>query len=163
MPNPSSSGPHIRAVTKPVGKGKESTPHWVQLGFEKVKHFSSTKFQPGQQRGDSVRRPPHTYLIRRSAPSSSSFLPILHSRRLSETLEGLSFLIYFKHCCQQFLLLSLAPKWHRVHILRMTRFGSKGRIKRDSRWGLTAKYGIYFDRKQLTINTKSKINLLLHN
>lgn len=125
MPTPSYSGPHMRAVTKPVGKGKENTPHWVQLGFEKVKHFSSTKFQPGQQRGDSVRRPPHTYLIRRSAPSSSFFLPILHSRRLSVTLEGLSFLIYFKHWCQQFLLLSLALKPHRVQILRMTHFGSK--------------------------------------
>lgn len=42
-PTPS-SGPGVRAVTKPVGKGKEDTPHWVQLGFEKVKHFSSTKF-----------------------------------------------------------------------------------------------------------------------
>lgn len=56
-PTPS-SGPGVRAVAKPVGKGKEDTPHWVQLGFEKVKHFSSTKFQPGQQRGDSVLRPP---------------------------------------------------------------------------------------------------------
>lgn len=69
MPTPS-SGPGVRAVTKPVGKGKEDAPHWVQLGFEKVKHFSSTKFQPGQQRGDSVLRPPHTHLIRRSVPST---------------------------------------------------------------------------------------------
>lgn len=36
------------------GKGKEDTPHWVQLGFKNVKLFSSTKFQPGQQREDSV-------------------------------------------------------------------------------------------------------------
>lgn len=76
----------------------------MQLGFEKVKHFSSTKFQPGQQRGDSVLRPPHAPLIRRSGPSSSSFLPILHSQSLSEDLEGLSSLIYFKHCSQQFFV-----------------------------------------------------------
>lgn len=138
---PPSSGPGVRAVTKPVGKGKEDTPHWVQLGFEKVKHFSSTKFQPGQQRGDSVLRPPQAHLIRRSAPSPSAFLPILHSRRLSLALEGLSFLIYFKHCCQQFLLVSLTLKWYRIHILRMTHCRGEGqksnRDKGDSRWGLT--------------------------
>lgn len=55
---PPSSGPGVRAVAKPVGNGRDDAPHWAQLGFEKVKHFSSTKFQPGQQRGDSVLRPP---------------------------------------------------------------------------------------------------------
>jgi len=95
--------PHaqIKAVTKPVGKGKEDAPHWAQLGFEKVNHFSSTKFQHGQQRRDSVLRP-HTHLIRRSVPSSSYFSPILHSCCLSVTLEGLSSLIYHKQCCQQY-------------------------------------------------------------
>lgn len=132
-PTPSSD-PGIRAVTKPVGKGKEDTPHWVQLGFEKVKHFSSTKFQPGQQRGDSVLRPPRVHLIRRSVPSPSSFLPILHSHCLSVSLQGLSYLINFKHCCQQFLLPSLTLKGYRIHIFENdTQQGWRAKVQKGWR------------------------------
>lgn len=53
MPPPSSD-PGTRADNKLMGRREGGTPCWVQLGFKKVKHFSSTKFQHGQQTGDSV-------------------------------------------------------------------------------------------------------------
>lgn len=70
-PKSQNPGPLLSAAVE--GKGKEDTPHWAQLGFKNVKLFSSTKFQPGQQRWDSVLGPLPAHLIRRSVPSPSSF------------------------------------------------------------------------------------------
>lgn len=105
----------------------EDAPHWVQLGFGKVKHFSSTKFQPGQQRRDSVLRPAPppprpshlanltlTWPEGHRRPSS----PCRTLAAFQRVWRGLRYLIYFKHCCQRFLCRpSLTPKWHRSRTL----------------------------------------------
>lgn len=75
---PPSAGPVSRVET--CGRWEQPRlPTEGRLGFHKVKHFSSTKFQPVQQSGDCCPHPnPHSHLIRGSAPSSSS--PISSSK-----------------------------------------------------------------------------------
>lgn len=70
-PNP---GPLLRSAVR--AKGKRTLPTERNWDFKTLKLFSSTKFQPGQQRWDSVLGPLPAHLIRRSVPSpSSSSLP----------------------------------------------------------------------------------------
>lgn len=131
------------------GKGKEDTPHWVQLGFKNVKLFSSTKFQPGQQRGDSVLGAPAHSPDQEVSPIA--LILLAHSALslpFSGSAGGLAISLTPNTAVNSFC----SRPWLRNQILRMAHSrGVEGKHPKKAD-GVTADEVLNFDRHYKTIN-----------
>lgn len=132
------------------GKGKEDTPHWVQLGFKNVKLFSSTKFQPGQQRGDSVLGAPAHSPDQEVSPIAP--IPLAHSALslpFSGSTGGLAISLTPNTAVNSFC----SRPWLRNQILRVAHNrGVEGKHPKKKADGITATEVLNFDRHYKTIN-----------
>lgn len=131
-------------------KGRRTLPHWVQLGFKNVKLFSSTKFQPGQQRGDSVLGAPAHPPDQEVSPIA--LILLAHSALslpFSGSAGGLGHLINSKHCCQQFLQPSLTQK---PDLENGSQQGGGGQNTPKTADGFTVDEALNFDRHCKNLN-----------